>query len=202
MLIGTRLTIGPIFPEDFGLLFCWANDVAAARLDLAYRPIDLISHRQWCESIGQDPTKIIFAIRRLNETPIIGYVNVMNIHPVHRSADIGLRIGEEKNRGQGYGKEALGLAMHFCWSHANLNRLQLIVFKHNRRAVSAYTAVGFKKEGLLRKAVFIDGEWIDVVTMAALRPGPKKHRISGRTPALHVMRATREPLSAPGAAAG
>jgi hypothetical protein len=74
MLIGTRVTIGPIFPEDFGLLFCWANDVAAARLDLAYRPVDLISHRQWCESIGQDPTRIIFAIRRLQETAIIGYV--------------------------------------------------------------------------------------------------------------------------------
>jgi hypothetical protein len=38
--------------------------------------------------------------------------------------------------------------------------------------------------------------------MAALRPGPKKHRISGRTPALDAMRATREPLSAPGVAAG
>ena len=98
---------------------------------------------------------------------------------MHRSAEIGIRIGAEKDRGLGYGKEALALAVEFCWSHLNLNRLQLVVFKHNERAVSAYRSTGFKKEGLLRKAAFIDGAWVDIVLMAALRPAKIKRRSPG-----------------------
>ena len=176
MLLGKQVTIGPIFPDDFGPLFCWANDVAAARLDFAYRPIDLISHREWCENIGKDPTKIVFAIRKARELAIIGYVQIMNINSVHGSADLGIRIGEERFRGQGFGKDALGLALNFCWNHANLSRVQLTVFSHNQRAIRTYKALGFKQEGLLRKAAFIDGERIDLVLMAALRPPQRRHR--------------------------
>jgi len=174
MLMASRVTIGPLIPEDFGPLFCWINDVAAARLDFAYRPVDGMAHKQWWDSLGKDPTKVVFAIRKTTEPAIIGYVQITGINSVHRSAELGMRIGEEKNRGQGYGKEVLRLATEFCWNHLNLNRAQLIVFKHNRRAIGAYKAAGFKKEGVLRKAAFIDGYWIDLVVMAALRPTPRR----------------------------
>jgi len=177
MLRASRITIGPLVPDDFGPLFCWINDVAAARLDFAYRPVDGMAHKQWWDSLGKDPTKVVFAIRNTTEPTIIGYVQINGINSVHRSAELGIRIGEEKNRGHGYGKEALHLAMEFCWNHLNLNRAQLIVFKHNRRAIGAYKAVGFRKEGVLRKAAFIDGYWIDLVVMAALRPTPRRHRV-------------------------
>ncbi|MGB6446390.1 MAG: GNAT family protein, partial [Xanthobacteraceae bacterium] len=71
---------------------------------------------------------------------------------------------------------ALHLAVDFCWSHLNLNRIQLIVFKHNQRAIRAYQAAGFKKEGMLRKAAFIGGEWVDLVPMAILRSDAKRQR--------------------------
>ena len=162
-------------PADFAPLFCWANDVAAARLDLAYRPVDMKTHLQWCENLGQDPTRVIFAIRQTGAPTIIGYVQIAAINSVHRSAEIGIRIGEESNRGQGFGQEALRLALDYCWDHLNLNRLQLVAFKHNVRAIRAYAAVGFRREGRLRKAVFIDGEWVDLVVMGSLRP-PRRTR--------------------------
>jgi RimJ/RimL family protein N-acetyltransferase len=178
MLMASRISIGPFVPEDFGLLFCWANDVAAARLDFAYRPVDMMTHRQWWDSLGKDPAKVLFAIRKTSEPVIIGYVQIAAINSVHRSAELGIRIGAEHDRGQGYGKEALRLAVDFCWNNLNLNRLQLFVFKHNQRAVAAYKSAGFKKEGLLRKAAFIDGEWVDLILMAALR----RARIRQRQP--------------------
>jgi len=174
MLTASRITLGPLVPEDFSPVFCWLNDVAAARLDLAYRPVDMMSHQQWWQGLGKDQTKVVFAIRKLADPTIIGYVQISGINSVHRSAEIGIRIGEEKNRGQGYGKEALRLAVDFCWKHLNLNRVQLIVFKHNERALRAYKAVGFQREGLLRKAAFIGGDWVDVVLMATLRRAQKR----------------------------
>jgi len=45
------------------------------------------------------------------------------------------------------------------------------VFAHNARAIGSYRAAGFEEEGRLTHAAFIDGNWVDVVIMAALRPG-------------------------------
>lgn len=117
MLMAARITIGPFVPEDFGSLFCWANDTVAARHDFAFKPVDMMAHQQWWESLGKDPTKVTFAIRKTIEPAIIGYVQIAGINAVHRSAELGIRIGAEKNRGQGYGKEALALAVEFCWNH-------------------------------------------------------------------------------------
>jgi hypothetical protein len=71
MLTGRRIAIGPVAPEDLGSLFCWANDVVAARLDTAYRPVDLPSCQSWLESFVNDPTKIMFAIRKVGETSAV-----------------------------------------------------------------------------------------------------------------------------------
>jgi RimJ/RimL family protein N-acetyltransferase len=174
MLLGKSITLGPLVPEDFGPMFCWANDAAAARLDFAYRPVDMMAHRQWWDSIGKDTSKVVFAIRKIEAPVIIGYVQITGINPTHRSAELGIRIGAEPDRNRGFGQEALRLAIDFCWNHLNLNRVQLVVFRHNRRAISAYEAAGFRKEGVLRKAAFIGGEWVDLVPMAILRPAAKQ----------------------------
>ena len=187
MLMASRITIGPFVPEDFGPLFCWANDAAAARLDFAYRPVDMMAHQQWWDGLGKDTTKVVFAIRKTTEPVIIGYVQITGINSVHRSAELGIRIGAEKNRCQGYGKEALQLAVDFCWNHLNLNRVQLVVFKHNQRAIGAYKAAGFKKEGLLRKAAFIGGDWVDLILMAALRPAKSRQRRQGAVPVVQMI---------------
>jgi RimJ/RimL family protein N-acetyltransferase len=176
MLLAKHISIGPLVPEDFGPMFCWANDATAARLDFAYRPVDMMAHQQWWDGLGKDPTKVVFAIRKIDRPVIIGYVQIAGINSTHRSAEIGIRIGSESDRGQGFGKEALRLAVDFCWDHLNLNRVQLVVFKHNHRAVRAYNAGGFKKEGVLRKAAFIGGAWVDLVPMAILRPTVKRAR--------------------------
>jgi RimJ/RimL family protein N-acetyltransferase len=174
MLIGAKVTIGPFVPEDYRSMYCWANDIAAARLDGAFRPVNLIDIVRQFENAGKDQSRVMFAIRRRGETAIIGYLYIQNISSVHRSADIGIRIGEEKNRGHGYGKEALTMALDYCWRHLNLNRIGLIAFRNNERAISVYKAAGFRIEGRLKKLFFIDGAWVDVLLMATFRPARKR----------------------------
>lgn len=179
MLLGSRISLGPIVPADFPSLFCWANDVEAVRFDTTYRPVDLIQHTEWCQAVGKDSTMVVFAIRKLSDPAIIGYVKISNINAVHRCAEFGIRIGSEVHRGQGFGKEATALALSFCWNHLNLNRVQLIVFGHNTRATRVYMAAGFEREGLLRRAAFVSGEWVDLAIMAVLRPVREQYRSEG-----------------------
>jgi RimJ/RimL family protein N-acetyltransferase len=168
------VAIAPLMPEDTGRLFVWMNDVDAARLDLAYRPTDWQAFKAWMDELSRTNSQILFAIRKLFEPQIVGFVIFKNIQFVHRSAEIGLRIGTESERSKGYGKRALALALTYAWNHLNLHRVSLTVFAHNTRAIAAYRAVGFVEEGRLKDAAFIDGEWVDVVLMAALRPKPAR----------------------------
>lgn len=48
------------------------------------------------------------------------------------------------------------------------------MFRNNLRAINAYKAAGFRGEGRLKKFLFVDGAWVDVLLMAAFRPLPKK----------------------------
>jgi len=170
MIKGKSVVLTPIIPGDFQALFRWANDVEVARLNDAYRPADWVAHQEWWSNIGKDQTKVIFAIRAEDAGAIIGFVQIINISPVHRSATLGIRIGDEANRGKGYGTEAIGLAVDYAWKHLNLSRLALTVFATNPRAVALYERAGFLREGLLSRAVFIDGAWVDVVLMAIHHP--------------------------------
>jgi [ribosomal protein S5]-alanine N-acetyltransferase len=179
MLIGAKVTIGPFVPEDYGSMYCWANDITAARLDGAFRPVNLIEVVRQFENAGKDPSRVMFAIRKRTDTAIIGFLYIQNISAVHRSADIGIRIGEEKNRSDGYGTEALTMALDYCWRHLNLNRVGLTVFRNNPRAIGAYKAAGFRVEGRLKKFFFIDGAWVDVLLMAAFRSTRKKAKGAG-----------------------
>lgn len=164
------VVIGPLIPDDMGALFLWLNDRDAANQDQPYQPVDWLSYKAWLERMAQEKIHTFFAIRKLTAPLIIGYVTFKNIQAVHRSGEIGMRIGNEADRGKGYGKSALSLALLYAFNHLNLHRVSLTAFAHNERAIAAYRAAGFKDEGLLKDAAFIDGRYVDMVAMAILNP--------------------------------
>jgi RimJ/RimL family protein N-acetyltransferase len=137
MLIGQLISLGPVIPADFPALFRWGNDVDSARLNEVYRPSDWNSHQEWWSNIGKDPSKVVFAIRKQRSNNILGFVQILNINGLHQSAHLGVRIGEPADRGHGYGREAASLAINYCWSHLNLGRIGLTVFKTNICSVFA-----------------------------------------------------------------
>jgi RimJ/RimL family protein N-acetyltransferase len=166
------VVIGPVVPEDAGPMFLWLNDTEAAALDLPFRPMDYMGYHNWLAEVSRNTAMVLFSIRRLCDPAIIGYIALTGIHPVHRSAELGVRIGEEAERGKGHGRAAIALALRYAWNHLNLNRVQLKVLATNYRAIRAYLAAGFVCEGVSRQGAFIDGRWCDVVQMAILRPAP------------------------------
>lgn len=164
------VVIGPVLPEDSAKLFLWLNDVESAHLDLPYRPLDWMGFNNWLGDLSKNPSQVFFAIRRIDNPAIIGFIALTKIQPIHRSAELGVRIGEKTERGKGYGGNAIALALQYAWNNLNLHRVHLTVFDTNFHAISAYMLAGFRREGLMQQAAFINGNWCNVVQMAALRP--------------------------------
>ena len=169
MLIGNEISLGPILQADAPALFRWRNSPEVMHLDGLYRPLSEPEFDAWFTAIGQRPDQVVFAIRGTARPELLGYVEVLHIQPVQRSAELAIMIGDPANRGHGYGREALRLCTAFCWDELNLRRLSLHLLADNLAAQRAYQAAGFQREGLLRQAIFSDGRFRDVLLLAQLR---------------------------------
>lgn len=168
MLQEGPVALAPLRAEDSATLYEWINDRALVILNGAYRPVSDADHRAWFESVRGRADMVIFGIRLVEGGRLIGSCQLHSIHPVHRAAELQIRIGRAEQRGRGFGTHAVRLLLRFAFRDLNLNRVQLYVFASNAPALRAYEKAGMAREGVLRQAVFIDGEYRDVVVMSAL----------------------------------
>jgi ribosomal protein S18 acetylase RimI-like enzyme len=71
-------------------------------------------------------------------------------------------------RDQGIGARLMKRAIATAWKR-KFTRIELSVREDNRRAIALYKSLGFEVEGLLRKAIMIDGRYYNLLTMALLQ---------------------------------
>jgi RimJ/RimL family protein N-acetyltransferase len=169
LIKGTRICLTEVRREDSETMYRWINDAETVRYNAPYSPVSWANHGAWFDGLGKNPSRVVLAIRSIEDQAIIGVIQLLDIHPVHRTAELTTRIGDDKHRGKGHGTEALKLAISFAWRDLNLQRIWLRVFATNARAIRAYEKAGFTTEGTLRRAAWIDGQWVDELAMAVLR---------------------------------
>jgi len=105
----------------------------------------------------------------LKETgEIVGVVYLTSIDWLNRSAEFSIQIGARSARGRGIGESATRQMLRHAFLDLNLRRISLTVLLSNKRALRLYERVGFKAEGLFRQALFKDGAYLDVASMALL----------------------------------
>ena len=73
--------------------------------------------------------------------------------------------------GRGLGGALLSEGIRWAES-VGIRRLELTVMAHNERAVRLYERMGFVREGVRRRALLVDGAWVDEHFMARLSPLP------------------------------
>lgn len=168
MLAGKQIVLTALRRDDAEMLFSWINDPATVRFNAPYAPVHEPSHMAWLEKVVADSSRIVFGVRDRETLRLVGVIQLIDLHPIHRSAELIIRIGSDEDRGRGLGIEALELAIDFAFRDRNLQRISLKVFANNARAIRAYEKAGFEREGVLRRAVFIDGHWVDEIVMAVL----------------------------------
>jgi len=155
---------------DEQTLFEWINNRALVVNSSSFAPVHWSSHRDWLERVTKDPTMRIFAIRDANNDQLIGTCQLHSINPLTRSAELQIRIGPTEARGKGVGTDAVSALVRFGYDDLNLHRIYLYVFAKNEAARRCYDRVGFREEGVLRDAGFINGGYCDVVMMSLLQP--------------------------------
>lgn len=155
---------------DSQVLYGWINDRDLVVHNAPYRPVGIVAHEDWFDSMLMSHLDVVmFGIETVDSSELIGTCQLLKIHPVHRNAELQIRIGNEAHRGKGFGSQAIRLLTAFGFNDLNLHRIYLHVFDSNALALKAYRKCGFVEEGTLRDGAFIDGKWVDIVMMAKLR---------------------------------
>lgn len=99
---------------------------------------------------------------------IIGESVINKIDLEARSANFRIAIFHSNERGKGIGSWAIKMTRDFAFEKLKLHRLELDVFSFNNRAEKAYLRAGFKREGVLRDAIWNGVEFADDILMAIL----------------------------------
>jgi RimJ/RimL family protein N-acetyltransferase len=170
MLIGELVALGPVHRGLVPLFWKWESDLELSLLtgDPA-RPLTpegmevLYEH---FSKAGDDHTG--FAIYERASLRPIGTVGLTHINAMHRTAELGIGIGEHDCWGKGYGTEATRLVLDYAFTMLGLHNVMLRVFSYNERAIQSYLRAGFREIGRRREAQRIGDRAYDVVFMDCL----------------------------------
>ena len=168
-LIGDRIYFSPISLEDTEEYLDMVNEikVSVGLGCIVYTGIvDFESEKEVLSSLKKGKN---FAVRLLENNELLGNIGFNSIGEIHRTAEIGIMLGNPKYQRKGYGMEALNLLLDYGFSFLNLRNIYLKVFEYNEAAYNLYKKAGFKEVGRLRKAVEIMGKTYDEIIMDMLR---------------------------------
>lgn len=160
----------PMTRGDTDLIVTWRNSEEVRRNFIYQELFTREGHESWIKNMVETGKVMQMIICDLTGNTPLGSVYIRDIDRQHRKAEYGIFIGEESARGRGVGTAAARLMLDYCFHEEKLHRVYLRVFASNVRAIRSYEKAGFIKEGQLREDVCIDGQYHDIVWMAAMNP--------------------------------
>jgi len=173
MLEGKRVILRPIKKEDIELHLKWFNDQEVTQNLLFIFPLTREKEEKWITETNLSENSVVFAIevRGENRKPNfpIGNCGIHSINWVDRDAKIGIAIGEKNYQGMGYGTEAISLLINYAFENLNLNRISSSVISFNEKSLKLHKKLGFRREGIKKKARFKKGRYHDEILFGLLK---------------------------------
>lgn len=171
---GEKIRFTAFDPEKDPEVFSrWSHDPEYMRLlDIEpVRPLSPFQVKKQYEAMEKDKGRDLyyFVIRTRADDRVIGFVHLFWIEWNHGSARLKLGIGSPQDRGQGYGTEALNMALRYAFDELNLYRLTVMTMEYNTGAIRWLERAGFKPEVRRRQALNRDGRRWDVLSYGLLR---------------------------------
>lgn len=109
-----------------------------------------------------------FGIYEKGSEKLIGHISLYAIKRMpYSSAFVGYSM-DQQFVGRGIATEAVKLVMELAFVSLKLHRVEAYIAPGNVASIRVIEKAGFIKEGLLRKLLFINGDWIDHYMYAIL----------------------------------
>jgi aminoglycoside 6'-N-acetyltransferase len=174
MITGSRVLLRPIQEADWPTIEAWGQSREALwgpyqRFQLDHLPLLRQAFGQ--EGLLKRESGMLL-VETLADHQVIGFVRYSLLR--YPDADlpcpeIGFGIPAAGAQGKGYAKEAVGLLVDYLFSGHPAERIMAFTEVENIAAQRVMEGVGFQREGVLRRAMFRDGQWRDIALYGLLR---------------------------------
>ena len=155
--------------EDLPL---WAEWVNNPELYGEYLPLRQRSKTDLEKQYDKSPPEAKrFFIEKKDGTKVGGIIHF----PVGELLEIGYALMPSE-RGKGYCSEAVDVMVDYLFLSKDIVRIQAHTDVRNVASQKLLEKVGFKKEGTVRKSIFIRGEWRDCYLFSILRKNGKNQK--------------------------
>jgi len=137
-------------------------------------PFNEAGEAKWIEGRSHPPlfdaaADVSLCVGIKGESEPLGSTGLHHINWLNRHAEWGILIGRPDQWGKGYGREIARTTLRYAFETLNLNRVGLRVNAGNLGGIKAYESAGFKREGVMRQAVYLDDRYEDQLFMAVIR---------------------------------
>jgi RimJ/RimL family protein N-acetyltransferase len=168
-LVGELVLLRPVGVADVPGLLEMLQDEESMRLTGSrHATADPEAAADWYASRAEHDDRLDLAVVERATGGYVGEVVLNELDPDNRSCGFRICLVGPRAFGRGLGTEATRLILAHAFETAGINRIELEVFDFNPRARRSYEKSGFVHEGTKRQALYWDGAWSDVHTMAII----------------------------------
>ena len=168
-LRSSRVILRPLMKSDLPSVLRWINDPEVRYYLESYLPMAEAEEEEWISGLGKrKPNNVVLAIETA-EGIHIGSIGLHNIRWRDRVATTGAMIGEKDYRNKGYGTDAKMLLLHYAFDTLNLRKICSQVIDYNTPSLAYSMKCGYKREGELKDQIFKDGQYRNIIELAAFR---------------------------------
>lgn len=158
--------------EDYFITHKWRNDEEIYKFMGGNKfYVSKEREKKWVENIiNNDSKNIYFAICDIKSNKLIGFSSINNIDYRNLKAEWGgTLIGDKEFLGKGLGKEASAIMLRFLFDEYPINKCYAYCLEEHPATPKLFSTLGFQKDGVLRKDVFKNGVFKNVLIFSVLR---------------------------------
>lgn len=168
-------SLRPVNSLDEERIYEWRNQDRIHRNMYTDHLISREEHHQWFKKTLKDDSKI-YLISQHKQCPI-GLIYFMGIDSKNLKCEWGFYLGDEKSpRGSGSVMEFM--ALDYAFDELKNRKLCCEVFIFNQPVIKMHKRFGFEEEGILKKHIFKNNEYQDIVLLALFQEQWKQRRDS------------------------
>lgn len=163
--------------EDLnGRWFQWFNNPEITRFqNKGYIPNTPQAQKCYFDKIQTSNSDIIFAIIDDISDQHVGNVGLHSIDWIHRTAVLGIVIGEKEFMGRGWGKQAWRAITEYAFNTINLHKVCATFFDGNDRSLKCALASGYEMEGRQKEQMYKNGAYVDLVWLGITKDRWMRH---------------------------
>jgi len=144
----------------------WMNDPQVTTfLEIRFNPHSIDDIKRYVERLDGRSDEIFLAICLKEKDRHIGNIKLGPINWLHRFGDVSLVIGEKDCWNHGYATESIRILCDFARTALGLHKANAGVYKLNAASINVFVKAGFKIEGEKEQHYFLNGKYVDIVTM-------------------------------------